>query len=201
MHIHSLRIGLIGCMALAVATDAWPRNEGTRRPGGTDVVVCLKNTGAVTLPVLDLARITASRVFATIDVQIKWHDGDQPSAGTSAAAIIAGQIDTHVAGESHPGALAYALPYQTAGTRIHVFIERMPPLGQGRSNGVFLGYVLAHEIGHVLQGFSSHSNAGVMKAQWDGNDIQRMLSYSLSFSEADVMMIHTGLEKSAAMSR
>jgi hypothetical protein len=33
-----------------------------------------------------------------------------------------------------------------------------------------LGYVLAHEIGHVLEGLVRHSGAGVMKASWNRAD-------------------------------
>ena len=56
-----------------------------------------------------------------------------------------------------------------------------------------LGYVLAHEIAHVLQRISRHSNSGIMKSKWDGRDYAEMRRISLGFSEEDVTLIRQGL--------
>jgi hypothetical protein len=187
-------------MALAAAADARSRVE-IRQPTGPQVIVCLQNTDGVLLPVLALARSTATRIFATIDVQLKWCEGSEPPAGTNAAAVILARIDRDVPEGFHPGALAYAMPLQSAGTRIHIFADRLPRLGERRSNGVLLGNVLAHEIAHVLEGVSAHSTSGVMKAQWNPFDIEQMMFFQSAFAEEDVLLIRTGLERSAARLR
>jgi hypothetical protein len=57
---------------------------------------------------------------------------------------------------------------------------------------MFVAYVLAHEVTHVLQG-GGHSRSGIMKARWDGRDCLDIENGSLQFSAEDVARIHLGL--------
>jgi hypothetical protein len=54
--------------------------------------------------------------------------------------------------------------------------------------------VLAHEIGHVLQGIERHSETGVMMAKWTSEDYKQMVVKPLAFTEEDVILIHNGME-------
>ena len=55
-----------------------------------------------------------------------------------------------------PETMAYALPYGASGTTIHVFYDRV--LQDHRElPAEVLGHVIAHEIGHVLEGIARHS--------------------------------------------
>ena len=56
-----------------------------------------------------------------------------------------------------------------------------------------LGYVLVHEITHILQGSNRHADRGVMKEQWNANDLDRMRFHKLPFTDADVLLIERGL--------
>ncbi len=69
--------------------------------------------------------------------------------------------------------LAYALPYAESGTTIHVFYRRI--VESHRELGAeILGHVIAHEIGHVLEGIARHSPEGLMKAHWGLHDYMTM---------------------------
>jgi hypothetical protein len=88
-----------------------------------------------------------------------------------------------------------ALSYVQTGTRIHVLVDRLhvpvsKPLGRA-----LLGHVLAHELAHVLQGFTHHSEAGVMKARWENGDMEQMTRRPLAFSAQDAAAIRSGLAK------
>jgi hypothetical protein len=83
------------------------------------------------------------------------------------------QFDTGVAAGVHPGAMGYAMPYGKAGTRIHILLDRVLGAGSQRLAGVLLGHVMAHELGHVLEGISRHSDSGLMKAHWDDHDFDQ----------------------------
>jgi hypothetical protein len=61
-----------------------------------------------------------------------------------------------------------------------------------------LGHVLVHEITHILQGFSTHSDRGMMKAEWDAKDFDLMGWTPLAFTEEDVRLIHLGLATRAS---
>ena len=98
-----------------------------------------------------------------------------------------------------PGALASALPYE----RIHirVFLDRVKEAVGPGAMPFLLGHVLAHELGHLLQGIDRHSETGVMKAQWDLDDYKRMVSSPLAFTDEDVILIHRGMDGRAARLR
>ena len=87
------------------------------------------------------------------------------------------------------------MPYQ--GTRIVVFYDRLLTSLTGSRVPSVLGYVLAHEIAHVLQGISRHSATGIMKPKWDSRDYVEMRGKMLRFTEDDVSLIRRGLEERA----
>jgi hypothetical protein len=45
-----------------------------------------------------------------------------------------------------------------------------------------LGNVIAHELGHLLLGSNSHSPAGIMRARWQAEELQRVAKGTLSFN-------------------
>jgi len=51
-------------------------------------------------------------------------------------------------------------------------------VGEGSS---LLGHVMAHEIGHLLQGTTQHSESGIMKARWTGQDFTEKAWRPLGF--------------------
>jgi hypothetical protein len=55
-----------------------------------------------------------------------------------------------------------------------------------------LGYVLAHETAHVLEGAGPHSDEGLMKARWNSRDFERMFLGQLQFAPEDVQRIRAG---------
>jgi hypothetical protein len=92
------------------------------------------------------------------------------------------------------------MPYAQAGTRIHVLVDRLHVSVLRPGGGALLGHVLAHELAHVLEGFAYHSEAGVMKSQWDNGDLQEMSRRPLAFSAEDAAAIRSGVSKISARS-
>jgi predicted SprT family Zn-dependent metalloprotease len=45
-----------------------------------------------------------------------------------------------------------------------------------------LGHVMAHEMGHLLLPANSHSQSGVMHADWDSEQLLRMVKGLLQFT-------------------
>ena len=92
-------------------------------------------------------------------------------------------------------ALAVAMPYADSGARIVIFYDRVDPLvrGHGAPQATVLGYVLAHEIAHVLQGIARHSETGIMRARWTNNDFKQMGAKVLLFTPEDVQLIRQRL--------
>jgi hypothetical protein len=100
--------------------------------------------------------------------------------------------------------LAYTNPYATDGPCVKLLMDRLLPAIQLNplSSGYLLGNVLAHEMGHVLQGVLRHSETGVMKARWSTMETLNMSKERLHFTAEDVEFMLNNLEsQTSARSR
>ena len=151
------------------------------------VAVCM-NAGANGSVVLR-AQYTAAKILARAGVQIEWRcDSANPS--------IAIKLSNQTAAFNHPGAFAYALPYQ--GSHVVVFYDRVADHTRPERMPVVLGHVLAHEITHMLQGVARHSEEGVMKARWNSLDLSAMAHQPLRLTGEDVDLIRANMNRWAS---
>jgi hypothetical protein len=60
---------------------------------------------------------------------------------------------------------------------------------------VLLGYVIAHELCHLLLG-GKHSQQGVMRAAWDSSDLASMTRAALKFSPSEGARMRQVLQES-----
>jgi hypothetical protein len=165
-------------IALLTASAAWSQPPV--------VVARIRNVQASEYVMVSQARPLAVRLLAQAGLRLVW-DGRDPQAET-----IAVQIDDRAPHDVPLAAMAYALPFASGpATRVHVLRSRLQP-PPSISAGTMLGYILAHEIAHVLEGGEFHSNAGVMKARWEIPDYLAMQQDHLGFTPEDVqrMQMH-----------
>ncbi|MDQ1469123.1 MAG: hypothetical protein QOJ99_603 [Bryobacterales bacterium] len=174
-------LATIGCLTLIAG----------RAPGQEQEIEVGLANNTIVLPigVLVEAENTATRIYAGIGVKLKWSNNRK--------AKIRMQIDNHTPATVHPGAMGYALPYGGRGAGIHILLDRISErLSTNRhSTAILLGHVMAHELGHLLEGFSHHAEPGLMKAHWDEGESLRMRSQPLSFSSDDVAFIRNGVAR------
>ena len=145
---------------------------------------------------------TATTIFAAIHVQLLWTGKRQASeavvgcADEGATHQLAAEIVPHAPASISNVALAMAMPYADSGVRIVIFYDRVDPLLRGHDapEARILGYVLAHEIAHVLQGIARHSEIGVMRARWSDNDFKQVGIGALTFTREDVQLIRRRLD-------
>lgn len=52
-----------------------------------------------------------------------------------------------------------------------------------------LGHAIAHEIGHLLLGYNSHSPGGIMASPWSRQDLSRISKGNLRFTQQEVARI------------
>ena len=171
------RMALMAWMAGTVAHAGEPQQK---------VTVYLRERAAVHPEVRIPARALAGRMFAKIGISLDWGKGEP--AGESSQPYVIIELVTGTAESRMPGALAYALPYE--GTHITVFFDRIEKMPDP---GTVLAHVIVHEITHLLQGISRHSDTGVMKAHWTGRDFGGMRVAPLPFTQWDVDLIYAGL--------
>ncbi len=197
-------------ISLATALCAISWNASAREHPGRDwyrVNIQLSSQVAAPPDLLRDGQDAAGNIFAGIHVrltwvQLRWTDQMQPASnavadcvGEAATHNIAVEIVPHAPASFSNVALAMALPYADSGVRIVVFYDRVEPLLGGRHapQATVLGYVLAHEIAHVLQGIARHSETGIMRARWTDNDLKQMGLKELTFTPEDVQLIRRRL--------
>ncbi len=179
-----MKIAAMAMMALMAGGTAAGKTRGTTL--GQEVVVCMAGGDARINPsVLPLAHYEAAKIFESARVRLVWRRG---SEGCPAQGILI-QFTENTPEDLKPGALAYA---ELRNNAIRVFYDRVEAISLVRTP-VVLGYVLAHEITHVLQGIVRHSDSGIMKAHWAPADFTAMTWHRVNFEEVDVDLIQRGL--------
>ena len=183
---------------------AWPIHAGTNNiPDNSAAVVEMLVPAIPSLP-MSFAFVRAHEVvgdiFTAMGVTVEWHSVNARSSGCSKEPMrrtirVAFSYDTPA--RFSPGALAFANPYSTGGACITVFVDRLKRLVSQNptSAAILLGHVLAHEMGHVLQGIARHSDSGLLKENWSMADLDRMRQETLRFTASDAIMILEGLRE------
>ena len=132
------------------------------------------------------AQSITTSVFARIGIGLDWRMGRPLKHAEGVIALrFVNACDQALPGDT----LAIAFPYE--GTRIHLFWDRIAIRSHREA---LLGHVMAHEIAHLLQGVARHSEHGIMKAHWSGEDHSAMRMNALVFEDTDVDLIRSGLD-------
>jgi hypothetical protein len=138
------------------------------------------------------AEALASDMFAKIGIYLKWVKSE--SVGPTFNPSILIDLITDTPADRLPSALAYTRP--SDGVHITVFFDRIEEM---QKPATVLGHVMVHEITHLLQGVSHHSDTGVMKAHWTSQDFREMWYEPLMFTDEDIELVYSGLAARTAM--
>ena len=70
------------------------------------------------------------------------------------------------------------------GSLAYVFYARIVDVAQAtrKDTASILGHVLAHEMGHLLLPANAHSRSGVMRANWNSQQMERAVNGLLQFT-------------------
>lgn len=170
------QMAMVAWMAGALAHAGQP---------GQKLTVYLRDTVNTPNTVRIPAKALTAKMFAEIGISLEWckeseHGYPQPQVIIE---LVTGTPENRL-----PGALAFALPYE--GTHITVFFDRIE---KANHPSTVLAHVMVHEITHLVQGISRHSDSGVMKARWTARDFNAMQIRPLPFAAIDVELIQKGL--------
>jgi hypothetical protein len=184
-----MKLLLISGAAVLAAVGAQAADSG---PG---LAVCVQNRALVNNFVMARAQAIVAAVFSEAGVRIEWLPSRQcPNADANVFRL---EMDAEVPARFGPESMAYALPYSPSGTAIHIFCNRV--MQDHRDlRGEVLGHVIAHEIGHVLEGIARHSADGLMKPRWDARDYCKMRRGPLQFAGEDVELMQLSLRRRSA---
>jgi hypothetical protein len=133
-----------------------------------------------------------SQIFEKSGLRLVWHGPRRRNApdGRCDKSLDVGVIPKAPTAASRD-ALAAAQAFGSAVTlyldRIELFLRRTPG-----DRCILFAYILAHELGHVIEGFDRHSDSGILKERWTDADFSAMRLFHLQFAEEDVDLIRRG---------
>lgn len=182
------------------------------------LILSVFNDASVPAEILAHGEARAAHILAQTGIQVEWlncpaggsHIPDQfeqPSpcsriaypSHLSVRIVLAGRsVREGIFGEAYTDS-------EGKGTYIKLYYAHLAepnahrPLGEGE----LLGYVIAHEVGHLLLGTDSHSHQGIMQGRWEDPQLREAGKGNLQFtpSQAGLMREHLAGEEKKKESR
>jgi hypothetical protein len=161
------------------------------------VTVIVHNTAGIPDTIVRRAEATIERVFRDTGVTLIWgtladmHDGftihvmirREPGGGPGSDSPSA--TGTTIGDDHARGGVSFVF-YDRLVTCAHRYDEPVD---------LMLALTIAHEMGHVLLPAPAHSPSGIMKAEWDGDDIRRLTTGVELFTEEQSALIRRSAER------
>ncbi len=96
--------------------------------------------------------------------------------------------------------LAFTGEGEGFGSNVSIFYHRVDELAESRhaSRSLLLGHFIAHEIGHLLLGSSSHSRSGIMRGPWNRSQLERASWGTLLFTEKQAVRMGAQISRRVA---
>jgi len=162
----------------------------------TEIAVRVDGRGYIPESAIWGAQIWTSSIFKPLGIKVIWNDERRPGAPGYPQVIAVTVVPFAPVGKS-PEALASA---SLSKATITIFNDRVASAMQSSTKfaPALLSHVLAHEIAHVLQAVSRHSESGILKACWSREDFLLMQQHRLNFTPLDVELIRVGIGALAA---
>lgn len=162
--------------AIALQTQVGKMVQASERT----VIVCVQGNS---ISGLKSARATATEMFAQVGIRMERRKGlgGWPPHGIQVS------LADWTSEVLRSKAFAFATPGQDQDRIFYDRVERVKPrlpvkIGREMLIPYLLAHVLVHEITHVLQGTSRHSDRAVMKAGWRPEDFTSMFREQLPFT-------------------
>ena len=197
MHLFR-RLPLLLIVSATAFSTSTPARTPSRAPDQhARLQVSLFNDAHINAATLAEAQSRASFLFSQAGIEIDWlvcraADPSDFSPSTSPCSALA--WPAHLSVRIRPHALSVSPEtfgqafVDSAGQGLYsnVYYQNLalssnhPQL----SDGDLLGFVIAHELGHLLLGTNSHSPAGLMQARWDASALLAASRSALFFTPA-----------------
>jgi hypothetical protein len=164
-----------------------------------NVAVC--NPHGVRESIVARAKAETGLVFGSAGVTIVWRDCDvfptptqQESEPWFVVRLRTGKPPLTV-GPASLDVMGKAFVEEGGGTLADAYMQAIQATSQQHNSdpGVLLGFVIAHELGHLLLG-PGHTKDGVMRASWGQKQIDALSRRWLRFSKDGAARIRRGLE-------
>jgi hypothetical protein len=180
---------------LAVPAFAFAQNPPTTSLS-PEVSISVHDYADVPTPLLAAAEVQAREIFRRAGLETVWlncspklEKVEPGSCYFSDATYMTLKISPHAMNaqfRNRSDVLGTAYPDEKgAGYLAYVFYDRIQELAQRRRLGdALLADVMAHEIGHLLLGSTSHSPSGIMCGHWNYEQLRNVSEGAMAFVPA-----------------
>lgn len=199
--VHGMARVVLGIAMFSVSAES-----GELSPQAVDeseIALTAEGEDAVPGPIWRAAQTTVASIFRRLGIRVTWQRASRNSAPSERQIAILIQIAARLSSTvrergpkcAEPEAFACSWPFdRSPGGHIVLMYERVRPLNvRPRLFPPLLGYLIAHEITHLLQRRADHSDRGIMKRHWAAADLDQMERARLEFTARDVEWIKEGL--------
>lgn len=159
------RIWPTGLFVLAMACGGAAGAGAAPQREVRDLTVAVAHYAAVDPKTMKEAEGIASEVYRRAGIEIQWVE---PSIHEGATKLYVNVLSQDMAEPFSVSdeTVGFAIPGSRAA---NVIYERIRRIARRRhvASGLLLGYVIAHELGHLLLPAHSHSNSGLMRPDLD----------------------------------
>jgi hypothetical protein len=200
---YALIVGTVATMGLTGLTGAASTGPAETVESLT-LRLYLHNHAQISRAVVIRAEKEVTRIYRGFGVTTVWVDGESaPPAGRDLELIVI--INSKMA-EQRPS--VSEVMGRAPGSRVQqgriAFAYYEPVERFARAYdvdvAVVLGYVMAHEIGHLLLPFGTHSKTGVMRGHWDTPQVRNAVLGQLQFTAEQAALIRLKLRATASVS-
>ena len=183
-----------GCLALLLLAG-WTDEARSQERLPPIVTVRIYNHASLAPEVLVRARDTVARVFRDTGIQVTWLEpsSEQPASQFAVRVIVRRNADGFRGGSRVMGTTLG--DEHEMGRAAYIFKDRVLQIAHKRHQDVaqVLGYAIAHEMGHVLLPRPAHAANGIMRAEWNGDDLRHIASGALRFTPAQATQMKSTL--------
>jgi hypothetical protein len=188
--------------------SAYPPVPGGMQPGLT-ITLRLYNYAHVATALLVRSEGEAGAIFRQAGVETIWVDCPLSETELDRIPACQGPMSradfvlrirssaTTPQAAAHDDALGSALAClpNGIGCSAEVFYPRVAHWASGGDISAYqlLGHAMAHEIGHLLLGPNSHSRDGIMRPQWNSNDLRVVAQASLRFTPEEAAHLRSAV--------
>jgi hypothetical protein len=179
----------IASASILVAGLFYPSALTAQTMNGADLAIRVYNVFRVPAHQIRSAHRTATAIFEKAGVRLAaWRECRIDSVSCTeplhSNEVVMRIIPTPAAW-ANPGALGFSyVPAPTPSWLSTVFADHIAEVAtrSGIEAGMLLGRAVAHEVGHLLLGSASHSEGGLMRANWADSSLKRNLPVDWLFS-------------------
>jgi len=147
-------------VALLIGCTAWT--------GAAEVPLLLNNYAGAPPEAIALARAVTARAFEGAEVKVSWEQPGEKERTVRPVTIHL--LPDHMARRMQDRPCAKTVAEAATIWVEWSCVERMAPSGHAKRVGQVLGYLIAHEVGHVLLADHRHDEGGLMRASWSARE-------------------------------